>query len=77
METPFDIYLVSDIDDIYEIPEICGMYSQFNTSPNITKENLLHLLSGKPLVDLSDDTFIHPFQLDEDALTYVKEHFHT
>lgn len=73
MKTPFNIVPVADFSDILEIPETEYMCSKFNTSPNITKEDLLHLLSGKPLVDLSDEEFIHCLQLNDEAQKFASD----
>ncbi|KRK78788.1 hypothetical protein FD03_GL002571 [Companilactobacillus nodensis DSM 19682 = JCM 14932 = NBRC 107160] len=48
------------------------MYSQYDDKPNITKELLVHLLQGDPVVDLSDGEYIHWLQLDSGALKYLR-----
>ncbi|WP_099299646.1 hypothetical protein [Pediococcus pentosaceus] len=67
------IYPVESIDSAMEISEIQTMCS-FEDSPTINKENLIHLLKGKPLVDLNDGEFVHWLQLDDDAIRFVKEY---
>ncbi|OSH09738.1 hypothetical protein EFDM72_2050 [Enterococcus faecalis] len=49
------------------------MCSVFDNTPNITKEILVHLLAGYPIVDLSDGEYIHFFQLDDEAIQFIKE----
>ncbi|WP_461240874.1 2-hydroxymuconic semialdehyde hydrolase [Paucilactobacillus sp. N302-9] len=68
------IYNIGDAEDVEQLPEYAMMYSNFPTDRNMTKENLIHLLSGKPIVDLTDEEYVHWIQLDQEALNYVKQH---
>lgn len=70
------IYNISSAGDVDYIPAGFGVFSTFPTDRNITKSNLEHLLSGQPLVDLTDEEYVHWLQLDREALEYVKQHFH-
>lgn len=67
-----EIFRVRNVNDVYCLPETDEMLSSFNERPNINKETLIHLLQGKPVVDLSDGEYIHWLQLDNDALNYLK-----
>jgi hypothetical protein len=68
-----EIFRIKNADDVYSLPETDEMLSSFDERPNINKDTLIHLLKGKPVVDLSDGEYIHWFQLDDDALNYLKE----
>lgn len=65
------IFKIEDVDDIYDLPESEEMLSTVDDRPNITKDVLIHLLKGKPIVDLSDEEYIHWLQLDKDAIEYI------
>lgn len=73
MTAPFEIYSIQDSDDVWDIPNTECMYSVFDNSPNISKEVLIHLLEGKPIVDLSDGEYIHFLQLSSEAIEYINE----
>lgn len=75
MTAPFKLIPIKEVDDIWGIPEIETMYSAFDSSPNISKEILVHLLNGKPVIDLSDGEYIHFFQLDNEAVQFIKEKY--
>lgn len=74
MDAPSKIFEVKTTDSVFDIPDTYGMLSTFPADKNISKENLIHLLKGEPLVDLSDEEYVHWLQLDEDALDYVRQH---
>lgn len=65
------IFKIEDVDDIYDLPESDFLLSSFDKKPNITKDLLIHLLKGKPIVDLSDEEYVHWLQLDKDAIEYI------
>ena len=65
------IFKIEDVDDIDNLPESEEMLSTVNDRPNITKDVLIHLLKGKPIVDLSDEEYIHWLQLDKSAIDYI------
>ncbi|WP_025024692.1 MULTISPECIES: hypothetical protein [Companilactobacillus] len=67
-----DIFPISNSNDVFDIADTEGMYSQYDDKPNITKELLVHLLQGDPVVDLSDGEYIHWLQLDSGALKYLR-----
>lgn len=69
-----DFYPIKVKNDIYRISDFDTMYSQFPSNKNISKKILMHLLSGKPIVDLTDGEYVHWIQLDDEALKYVKNH---
>lgn len=66
-----DIYPVNSVEDALNIHEVSLMCS-FDSIPTISKNNLIHLLEGKPLVDLNDGEYVHWIQLDKEALSFVK-----
>lgn len=72
MTAPSYIIPIENAEEIFDIPQTSLMSSVFRSEPNITKELLNHLLSGKPLVDISDGEYIHFFQLDSEAIDYLK-----
>lgn len=73
MTTPSELVPIKEINDIWDSPNVETMCSVFDNTPNITKEILVHLLAGHPIVDLSDGEYIHFFQLDDDAIQFIKE----
>ncbi|MGA3462832.1 hypothetical protein ACA614_13160 [Lactiplantibacillus plantarum] len=68
-----EIYMIQSADEAFKVGD-ARMMSGFNDDPTITKDMLIHLLMGLPLVDLSDGEFIHWLQLDPSALEYVSAH---
>lgn len=72
MTDPSYIIPIENAEEIFDIPQTNFMSSVFFSEPNITKELLNHLLSGKPIVDISDGEYIHFFQLDGEAIEYLK-----
>lgn len=73
MTTPSELVPIKEINDLWGIPKVETMYSIFDDTPNISKEILIHLLEGHPIVDLSDGEYIHFFQLDDEAIQFIKE----
>lgn len=73
MTTPSELVPIKEINDIWDKPGVATMCSVFDDTPNITKEILIHLLEGRPVVDLSDGEYIHFFQLDDKALQFINE----
>lgn len=71
-----DFYPIEIKEDIYQIDNFDTMYLQFPSDKNISKNILLHLLSGDPIVDLTDGEYVHWIQLDDEALEYAKNHVH-
>lgn len=71
MENPSLLVPIERDDDIFDLPETEMMCSVYNATPNITKELLIHILSGQPIVDLSDGEYIHFLQIDADAKEYA------
>lgn len=66
-----EIFKIKELDDVYDLPESEEMLSTIDSRPNITKDILIHLLKGEPIVDLSDGEYIHWLQLDKDAVDYI------
>lgn len=71
-----DFYPIKVKEDIYQIDSFDTMYSHFLSRKNISKNILLHLLSGNPVVDLTDGEYVHWIQLDDEALKFAKNHIH-
>lgn len=67
------IFKIENVNQIFELPESDTMTSSFDDKPNINKDILIHLLKGKPVVDLSDGEYIHWLQLDKEAINYIKD----
>lgn len=67
-----NIKIVSDSNDVWDLPETKFFYSAFSDTPNIGADELAALLSGKALVDLSDGEYIHWIQLTPDAIKTAK-----
>ncbi|MGX7051419.1 hypothetical protein [Leuconostoc palmae] len=65
--------LILKIDSIDEVEEInnIGCYRDFNSEPTINKDMLIHLLSGKPLLDMTDGENVHWLQLDSESIDFV------
>lgn len=65
------IFKIEDVNDVFDLPESDTMTSSFDETPNITKDLLVHLMKGKPIVDLSDGEYVHWLQLNKDAIEYI------
>lgn len=72
MDAPSKLICVTTNQDIDELPETRFMSSVFDKRPMITLPILKHLLDGGPVVDLTDEEYIHWLQLDSEALEYVQ-----
>lgn len=68
-----EIYMIESVKEVYQVGN-ASLMSDFDDKPTISKDMLVHLLKGLPLVDLSDGEFIHWLQLDSEALEYVAAH---
>jgi len=66
-----EIFKIKKLEDVYDLPESEEMLSTIDDSPNITKDILIHLLKGEPVVDLSDGEYVHWLQLDKSAMKYI------
>ena len=53
-----EIYMIQSVKEVYQVGD-ARLMSSFDDKPTISKDMLLHLLKGLPLVDLSDGEFIH------------------
>ncbi|WP_299516479.1 hypothetical protein [uncultured Rummeliibacillus sp.] len=58
-------------NEVYSIEGTDHFYSEFSTNKNIGKEELLALLSGMALVDISDNEYYHWIQLNEEAVSFA------
>jgi hypothetical protein len=67
-----DLYNVSSENDVWDLPDIEGFYSQFEPQKNISLSMIKSLISGQAIVDLSDGEYIHWLQLDDEASEYLK-----
>ncbi|QCX23999.1 hypothetical protein [Companilactobacillus futsaii] len=66
-----EIFKIESLNDVFNLPESEEMLSTVDDRPNITKDVLIHLLKGGPVVDLSDGEYIHWLQLDKSAIDYI------
>lgn len=63
---------VSDKKEVYKIEGTGDFCSSFPNNRNIGKKELLALLDGLALIDISDGEYFHWIQLDHEAIDYVK-----
>ncbi|CAM3205736.1 2-hydroxymuconic semialdehyde hydrolase [Pediococcus acidilactici] len=70
------IHEINDIEDLDYIPEYQYMLSTFPAQKNISVSNLKHLFKGLPIVDTSDEEYVHWIQLDDEALEYINSIIH-
>lgn len=73
MSTPLNFILIENRESVFDLEETSCMCSTFESEPNITLDTLKHLISGKPVLDISDEEYIHWIQLDQESLNYLKE----
>lgn len=77
MTTPFNesdfiqIQQLTD-DEIYSHEETGTMVSFSGYCEQINKSDLIHLMEGKYLLDLTDDEYIQAIKLSPDAINWLK-----
>lgn len=70
------ILKINSINDVDKIDDI-ECYRFFDSKPTINKDMLIHLLSGKPLVDITDGENVHLIQIDSESIEFISSIFNS
>lgn len=70
------ILKINSINDVDKIDDI-ECYRFFDSEPTINKDMLIHLLSGKPLVDITDGENVHLIQIDSESIEFISNIFNS
>lgn len=71
MRSDHFLRIVDKPDDVWSFPESEFCLSNFSSKPNIGINQIIALLQGRSIADLSDGEYVHWLQLTPDALDFV------